>query len=158
MNFLSLLSGQFQASSWLVSQVVGSRDRSAASMQDLNSERFMLSPDVLAMRMATISHSCCNRFISEICSTMAVKQLRISFIHFRLERPITAEFQWNISSNVFGTSMCALDSLESLILVVCFASLASSLRATEATGSRLQQFRMLKHELQRLACQATDRF
>ena len=98
-------SSQFQASSWLVSQVVGSRDRKAASMHDLNSERFTLSPEVFAMRIETMLHSCCKRFVSEMCSTMAAKQFKTSCIHFRPARPMTAEFHWNISSKVLGTSM-----------------------------------------------------
>ena len=96
---------QFQATSWLVSQVVGSKDRKAANMHDVNSERLTLSPEVLAIRIETTLHSCCNRLVSAMCSTISAKQCNTSCIHFRPERPMTAEFHWNISSKVFGTSI-----------------------------------------------------
>ena len=115
---------QFQATSWLVSQVVGSKDRKAANMHDLNSERLTLSPEVLAIRIETTLHSCCNRLVSAMCSTISAKQCNTSCIHFRPERPMTAEFHWNISSKVFAHQFDGLVSPHAWCACGCGKSFA----------------------------------
>mmetsp|Transcript_33986 Transcript_33986/g.79148 ORF Transcript_33986/g.79148 Transcript_33986/m.79148 type:complete len:213 (+) Transcript_33986:2196-2834(+) len=148
-RIVSMLShSQFQATSCVVSQTVGRRDRKAASMQDLNSDRltqFTPAAVTFAIRIETRLHSCCRRLMSAICSTIEVKLDNISCIHLRPDKPITAQFHWNISVKVLGTSAACSWDLPDFWVSFGLGSLFSFLMPSSCFSFWFASFPKLQH-------------
>mmetsp|Transcript_56346 Transcript_56346/g.91183 ORF Transcript_56346/g.91183 Transcript_56346/m.91183 type:complete len:207 (-) Transcript_56346:642-1262(-) len=82
-------------------------------MHDLYSVKFTgpVHPH-LPILIASTLHSCCKRVESDTFVTIASKTTSTSFIQVLPAKPMTAQFHWNISSKVLGTSappMCILN-------------------------------------------------
>mmetsp|Transcript_18842 Transcript_18842/g.33140 ORF Transcript_18842/g.33140 Transcript_18842/m.33140 type:complete len:210 (+) Transcript_18842:188-817(+) len=97
---------QVQATSWSVSQSLGTSERIDASMTALNSPR-LISPLYFASVSAKTSHSSCKRYEFATFITMLSNCSRIVPIHKLLPKPITAPLNMNISLKDVGTFMDA---------------------------------------------------